>query len=179
MRWALTAVFAIAAVLFVIAGRRAEGHGVWALHGLASVAMIAMVWPVGMQIPPVLYVLVFTACALYFAYLAMYHGGLPHPVYHVTMMGAMAAMGLLMTPNAATPAASAHVAASGHHHVAQAAGATAQTPGWFTVACVVLAAGFGVATLWWFYLLVKGPQRPFADVLMALGMSVSFAAMAA
>ena len=63
--------------------------------------------------------------------------------------------------------------------MAAASGGAAQTPGWFIATCVVLAVGFGVATLWWFYLLVKGPQRPFADVLMALGMSVSFAAMAA
>ncbi|MEZ0053883.1 hypothetical protein ABIA30_004920 [Mycobacterium sp. MAA66] len=181
LRWALTVVFAAAAVLFVGTGYRTGRRSVWTLHALASVAMIAMAWPVGMQISPVLYALVFTACALYFAWLSLYDSGLPHPVYHVTMMAAMAAMGLLMAPNTAIPAAGAQ--AVGHHsHATHAASGTAAhltNPGWLTAVCVALAAGFGAATLWWFYLLARGPARPYGDVLMALGMSVSFAAMAA
>lgn len=178
LRWALTAVFAVAAVGFIGTGRTTGRHGAWALHALASVAMIAMVWPVGMQIPSVLYLLVFTACALYFAYLALFDSGLAHPVYHCTMMGAMALMGLLMAPNTATPAAGA---APEHHdhmaHMTTTHNASVQNPGWFIAVCAVLAVGFGGATLWWFYLLVRGPQRPYADLLMALGMSAAFAAM--
>ena len=51
-------------------------------------------------------------------------------------------------------------------------------PGWFTAVCVALAVGFCAAALWWFYLLVRGPKRPYADLLMALGMSAAFAVMA-
>ena len=177
LRWALTAVFAVAAVLFI--GRDFEHREVRILHALASVAMIAMLWPVGMSIPPVLYVLVFTACALYLAYLALYGAGLSHPVYHCVMMGAMAVMGLLMMPNTALPTATAQPT-SGALHAHMAGGTTMhmQAPGWFTAVCALLAVGFAVATLWWFYLLVRGPRRPFADILMALGMSAAFAAMA-
>ncbi|MCX8561026.1 DUF5134 domain-containing protein [Mycolicibacterium mucogenicum] len=178
LRWALTAVFAVAALLFVGAGRRAPGqHGVGVLHAVASVGMIAMLWPAGMRVSPLLYVLVFTAGALYFAYLALFGFELPHPVYHCTMMAAMALMGLLMAPNAGVPVATAQ--ASGHHSAHLGHGAIAVTPpGWFTTVCVVLAAGFCAAALWWFYLLVRGPKRPYADLLMAFGMSAAFAVMA-
>ena len=178
LRWVLTAVFAVAALLFVGAGRRApEQRGVGVLHALASVGMIAMLWPAGMQVSPLLYVLLFTAGALHFAYLALFGFELPHPVYHCAMMAAMALMGLLMAPNAGVPVATAQ--ASGHHGAHLSHGAVAVTPpGWFTVVCVVLAAGFCVAALWWFYLLVRGPKRPYADLLMALGMSAAFAVMA-
>lgn len=178
LRWALTAVFAVAALLFAGAGRRVPGQrGVGVLHALASVGMIAMLWPAGMRVSPLLYVLAFTAGALYFAYLALFGFGLPHPVYHCTMMAAMALMGLLMAPNAGVPVATAQ--ASGHHSAHLGHGAVAVTPpGWFTAVCVVLAIGFCAAALWWFYLLVRGPKRPYADLLMALGMSAAFAVMA-
>jgi Domain of unknown function (DUF5134) len=178
LRWALTAVFAVAALLFVGAGRRAPGQrGVGVLHAVASVGMIAMLWPAGMHLSPLVYVLVFTAGALYFAYLALFGLGLPHPVYHCAMMAAMALMSLLMAPNAGLPVATAQ--ASGHHSAHLSHGAVAVTPpDWFTVVCAVLAVGFCAAALWWFYLLVRGPKRPYADLLMALGMSAAFAVMA-
>ena len=92
-------------------------------------------------------------------------------------VAAMALMGLLMAPNAGAPVATAQ--ASGHHSAHLAHGAVAVTPPtWFTVVCAVLAAGFCLAALWWFYLLVRGPKRPYADLLMALGMSAAFAVMA-
>ena len=178
LRWALTAVFTVAALLFAGAGRRVPGQrGVGALHALASAAMIAMLWPAGMRVSPLLYVLVFTAGALYFAYLALFGFELPHPVYHCAMMAAMALMGLLMAPNAGVPVAIAQ--ASGHHSAHLGHGAVPVTPPtWFTAVCVGLAIGFCAAALWWFYLLVRGPKRPYADLLMALGMSAAFAAMA-
>ena len=178
LRWALTAVFAVAALLFVGAGRRVPGQrGVGVLHAVASVGMIAMLWPAGMQVSPLLYVLVFTAAALYLAYLALFGFELPHPVYHCAMMAAMALMGLLMAPNAGVPVATAQ--ASVHHGTHLGHGAVAVTPpGWFTAVCVALAIGFCAAALWWFYLLVRGPKRPYADLLMALGMSATFAVMA-
>lgn len=131
LRWALTAVFAVAALLFAGAGRRAPGQrGVGVLHAVASVGMIAMLWPAGMQVSPLLYVLVFTAGALYFAYLALFGFGLPHPVYHCTMMAAMALMGLLMAPNTGVPVAAAGsgAQASGHHSAHLGHGAIAVTP---------------------------------------------------
>ncbi|MDR3661071.1 MAG: DUF5134 domain-containing protein [Mycobacterium sp.] len=187
LRWALTAVFALSAALFAGVRLRAaqQRRGVWALHALAAVAMVAMLWPVGMRISPLVYVLIFTACALYFAYLAVFESDLPHPVYHCTMMAAMAAMGLLMAPNAAMPVATADAPAGSSaphpahmNHAAMAQTMHMQNPQWFVVVCTVLAAGFGAAGLWWFYLLVRGPGRPYADLLMAVGMSTAFAVMA-
>ena len=168
----------MAALLFVGAGRRVPGQrGVGVLHAVASVGMIAMLWPAGMQVSPLVYVLVFTAAALYLAYLALFGFELPHPVYHCAMMAAMALMGLLMAPNAGVPVATAQ--ASGHHSAHLGHGAIAVTPpSWFTAVCVALAIGFCAAALWWFYLLVRGPKRPYADLLMALGMSATFAVMA-
>jgi hypothetical protein len=181
LRWALTALFAVTAALFA-AAVGGERKAVNALHAVASAAMILMIWPVGMHISPLLYILVFTCAALYFAYLALFGNRLAHPVYHPAMMAAMAAMGLLMAPNMATPA----MADTGSHmsHMAMpmaspAAPAMSHTVPWLTATTGTMAAGFGIATLWWFYLLVRGPQRPSADLLMALGMSVAFAAMAA
>lgn len=187
LRWALTALFAVTAALFAITAireRRAarERAAVNALHAVASAAMILMSWPVGMSISPVLYLLVFTGAALYLAYLGLFGDRLAHPVYHCAMMAAMAVMGLLMAPNTATPAMTggAHMS-----HMAMAmpmagpAPAMHHAPTWLTATTGALAAGFGIAVLWWFYLLVRGPQRPHADLLMALGMSVAFAAMAA
>jgi hypothetical protein len=192
LRWALTAVFAVAAVLFVVAGRRASRctdqtgvpFTVWTLHALASIVMIAMLWPVGMQVSPLLYVLVFTGCALYFAYLALFGDRLPHPIYHCTMMAAMALMGLLMSPNSATPPmthAGHQMSHGSHMAMAEAAQPMPHlpTPTWLTATSITLAVGFAVASVWWFYLLVRGPQRPYADMVMALGMSAAFAAMAA
>ena len=182
LRWALTAVFAVAALLFAGAGRRApQQRGVGAMHALASVGMIAMLWPAGMRVSPLLYVLVFTAGALYFAYLALFGFELPHRVYHCAMMAAMALMGLLMAPNAGLPVAvaSAEAQASGPHSAHLGHGAVAVTPPvWLVVVCAALAVAFCIAALWWFYLLVRGPKRPYADLLMALGMSATFAVMA-
>jgi Domain of unknown function (DUF5134) len=190
LRWGLTVLFAIAAALFVLGGSRTESRrSVSMLHALASAAMILMLWPVGMRVSPVLYLLVFTGCTLYFAYLALFSSGLPHPVYHCTMMAAMAAMGVLMAPNAAMSVATASAAAAGpsgprmaqmnHAGMTQGAAMHMQNPEWFAVVCTVLAVGFGATAVWWFYLLVCGPSRAYPDLLMALGMSAAFAAMAA
>ena len=180
LRWALTALFVVTAALFAAAARR-ERTAVNALHAVASAAMILMIWPVGMRISPVLYILVFTGAAMYFAYLALFGSPLTHPVYHVAMMAAMAVMGLLMAPNTGTPAMAGMPGGSHMAHMPMAAPAghaISRTPLWLTATTGVLAAGFAIATLWWFYLLVRGPQRPYADLLMALGMSAAFAAMA-
>lgn len=178
LRWALTVLFAVTAVLFAAAARR-ERPAVNALHTVASAAMILMIWPAGMSISPLIYLLVFTGAALYLAYLALFGDRLAHPVYHCAMMAAMAVMGLLMAPNTAMPAMSggSHMHMS-HLPMAMPAHATAHSPLWLTATTTALAAGFGIAALWWFYLLVRGPQRPYADLLMALGMSAAFAAMA-
>ena len=178
LRWALTALFVVTAALFAAAVRR-ERPVVNALHALASAAMILMIWPAGMSISPLVYLLVFTGAALYFAYLALFGDRLAHPVYHCAMMAAMAVMGLLMAPNTAMPAMSggSHMHMS-HLPMAMPTPAAAPSPLWLTATTIVLAAGFAIAALWWFYLLVRGPQRPYADLLMALGMSAAFAAMA-
>lgn len=72
-RWALSAVFAVAAACYLYGLTRSDQRGPGlrlitddALHVLMAVAMIAMLWSWGSAIPVMAYVLVFTAAALWF-----------------------------------------------------------------------------------------------------------------
>src|SRR5208283_2857407 len=144
---------------------------------LMAAAMIAMGWPAGMSVPTPVYVLVFTAAALYFVYLGLFGPPVAHALYHSVMMAAMVAMAVVM-PYAAMPAMpSAAAMGSGHDMAMAGAGvsrafASAASPVWVTVLCGLAAA------LWSLVVLIRGPHRPFANLLMSLGMGVAFAAMA-
>jgi hypothetical protein len=182
--WALTVLFVVCIALY---GRQAIGAHMWQrrvgwwLHVLMSAAMIVMVWPVGMSVPALLYVLVFTAGALYFVYLGVFGPNVDHTFFHAVMMAGMVVMAVAMT-SAAMPAMSSTPAMGAGHHMAM-AGAGAQAagygtpPAWISVVGGVAAAGFLVAALWSYVVLIRGPQR-YANVLMSLGMAITFAAMA-
>jgi hypothetical protein len=123
--WLLTALFAATAAAYLYG---ALGRGrVWdvrcavddVLHVLMAVAMVVMVWPWGMRVPAMVYVLVFTAAALWFVSRALFpaattparHGSPRAAWYHAAMMGSMvfmaAVMSVAMDPTAvgAQPAA--------------------------------------------------------------------------
>ena len=186
LRWALTVLFALCIALYAreaLATRAWQQKLAWSLHVLMAAAMIAMGWPAGMSVPTPVYVLVFTAAALYFVYLGLFGPPVAHALYHSVMMAAMVAMAVVM-PYAAMPAMpSAAAMGSGHDMAMAGAGvsrafASAASPVWVTVLCGLAAAGFVGAALWSLVVLIRGPHRPFANLLMSLGMGVAFAAMA-
>jgi hypothetical protein len=109
LRWVLFTVFAATAVYYLIkavtpapvADRVSCG---W--HAVMSVAMVSMLWTWGMSTPPVLGILVFSAAALWFVFLALF--GTPtagvgaHRIhrsawYHVAMMASMVWMSVSMS----------------------------------------------------------------------------------
>ena len=186
LRWALSILFVVCIGLY---GRQAIGARAWpqrfgwSLHVLMAVAMIAMAWPAAMSVPTLVYVLVFTAGALYFVYFGVFGPRVDHAFYHCVMMAAMVAMAVVM-PSAAMPAMSSAAAIGAGHDMPMAgAGVTHaagswSSPVWVSVVCGLAAAGFLGAALGSFVVLIRGPQRPYANLLMTLGMGVTFAAMA-
>lgn len=177
-RTALTIVFVTAALIYGVEARRGSQWQVsvtWSLHALAAAAMAAMLWPAGMVVSPLLYLLFFTACALCAGFVGLFFGSLPHWRYHTAMMGAMAAMPVLMT---ASPVA-ADMPMTVHHgqHMMMAAGPVvgAAIPVWLQASSAVLAGFLFLSALWWFYVLIRGPQRPYSHLLMAIGMGTWFA----
>jgi hypothetical protein len=186
LRWALTGVFLASIALYarqaVGAGSRQQRFGWW-LHVLMAAAMIAMAWPAGMSIPTLLYVLVFTAAALYFVYFAVFGPRLDHTAYHAVMMAAMVAMAVVM-PAAAMPTISSAAAMGSDAHMSMAgmasghAGGAWAPPAWVSVTCGLATAGFLGAALWLFIVLIRGPRRGYADLLMSLGMGLAFATVA-
>lgn len=183
LRSALTVVFVACAGLYVAQVLAADGwlaRAAWSLHVLMAVAMVAVAWPWDSHISPIAYVLIFTAGALYFAYLALFAAGIGNTVYRGVMMTSMVLMVLAM-PSTPLPAAQ-EVGAMGAVPGMDMAGggaprAAPSTPTWVIVACGGAAVFFLGAALRSFFVVIRGPRRPFADLLMAAGMGVSFAAL--
>ncbi|MBT0567842.1 DUF5134 domain-containing protein [Williamsia sp. CHRR-6] len=194
LQWSSTAIFAVVVVLCArdlltrgdLAARLAAG-----LHVLMAAAMITMTWSWGSHIPVLVYVLVFTAAALYFAFLALYRDRHPHASpYHFLMMASMAVMAVVMYApgNGALSTAQASGTGGMSHSMAgmsMGSGVGGDTPFWAVATSVVGATAYAVAFLVGFYLLVRssgrtpdgGSTRPYAQVLMAAGMAVGFATM--
>lgn len=187
VRWGLTVLFLVCVGLY---GRQAIGAPSswqqrfgWWLHMPMAAAMIAMAWPAGMSIPTLLYILVFSAAALYFLYFAVFGAGVDHAFYHALMMAAMVAMAVVMPTDAMTGMSPATAMGAGHNVPMAGMGtvhsaATSAPPTWVSVACGLAAAGFVGAALWWLTMLIRGQQRLYATLLMSLGMGLTFAAMA-
>ena len=175
-RIALTVVFVAAALVYAVRARDATGwqpKGAWSLHALAAAVMAGMLWPAGMAVSPLLYLLFFTACGLFIVYVGMF-GSVAHWPYHAAMMATMAAMPVMMS----TPAVAAPMPAmSQHDHMAMAAGPVlgSATPVWLRASAAAVAGVLFVSALWWFYVLIRGPERPYSDLLMAIGMGACFA----
>lgn len=185
LQWTLTGVFAVCVGLYLAQVRTAAGwqpRVAWSLHALMAVAMIAMSWPWGMAVSPIGYVLVFTASALFFAYLGLFTAGVGHSVYHAVMMASMVLMALAMSPaGMPEPANVGAMGAMPGMNMAGGGGLSVGSPSaptWVVLACGVAAAFFLGAALWSFFVLIRGPQRPYANLLMTAGMGVAFAALA-
>jgi hypothetical protein len=184
LQWTLTIVFAVCVVLYAGQVRAAEvwqPRVAWSLHALMALAMIAMSWPWGLGVSPITYVLIFTACALFFAYLGLFTARVGHSVYHAVMMASMVLMALAMSPSAMPD--TANVGAMGAMPGMNTAGGadvsvgSSSTPAWVISTCSVAAVFFIGVALRSFFVLVRGPQRPYANLLMTAGMGVSFAAL--
>jgi uncharacterized protein DUF5134 len=191
LQWTLTGLFGVCAGLYLQQVRTAhvwQPKVAWSLHALMAVAMIAMAWPWGMRVPPIAYVLLFTASALYFAYLGMFTAHVGHTRYHASMMASMVLMALAMPvsamperPSMADMGAMAGMdmadMGSPMPGMGMADMGVPPTPTWVMLTCGVTAAFFVGAALWLFFVLIRGPSRPYADLLMAAGLGVSFAAL--
>jgi len=186
LHWALTVLFVVCVGLYA---RQAIGdHGWqprlgWSLHVLMAIAMIAMAWPARMSIPTLVYVLVFTAGALYFVYLGLFGPRIDHSFYHAVMMGAMVAMAVVMQSSAMPGMTAASSSALAGHsmpmaNAASAVGSPAGSSAWEPVLCGLAAAGFMGVAVWSFLAALRGPRRPHATMLMSLGMGIAFAGIA-
>jgi hypothetical protein len=175
--WLLTALFAATAAAYLYGALgRGQARDVRCavddvLHVLMAVAMVVMLWPWGMSVPAMVYVLVFTAAALWFVSRALFpaattperHGSPQAAWYHAAMMGSMvfmaAVMSVAMDPTdvGAQPAA-ADTAMAGMDMAGMSGmdmGGAAGTPGavpmpddvWVWVPSLVLAIGFAVAAV--------------------------------
>lgn len=186
LRWALTVLFVVSAGLYArraIADHRWQRRLAWSLHVLMAIAMIAMAWPVAMSIPTLLSILVFTAAALYFVYLGFFGPRIDHCFYHAVMMGAMVVMAVVMQPLAMPRMTAAGPGMAGRSMpmadaAASTAGSPAGSPAWASVLCGLAAVGFLGVALGSFLAVLRGPRRPYPDMLMSLSMGIAFAGMA-
>lgn len=205
LRWIVTILFglSIAECLYAFtAGHRSctgvVGH---ALHLVMSAAMVAMAWPIGMELPHRPPLVLFVLATLWFIGVAV---GTSGPVerlaneYHAVMMGAMvwmyAVMGGALLPGS-TDHSPAGTAASmpGMPGMAMPSpdGSTQMAqPQWITTVNWMFVVGFGLAAVFWLYRYVarrrKGSAQRvqplnhagmLAQSLMAAGMAIMFAVM--
>lgn len=197
---ALTALFAVTGLYslarIVVPRIALADRASYALHAAMSAAMIAMAWPWGLAVPPVVHVLVFSAAALYYLQLLLFrpatpagpgdvhHGGRLLLGYHVGMMTSMVWMGALMS-------LLGHGSDGGHaHHGGAAVGtepAAASAPaaaseGWAVALNLGWVAFFAVAAVGLVVRLARTRDRSALDavdsvvsLVMAAGMAASFA----
>jgi hypothetical protein len=111
-QWLLSALFAVVIAYAVVhLGRSSSIRDKisYAIHTVMGLAMLAMVWPWGMVVPPIVQIVVFTAGALWFVSLLLFpgmgkpvdgapghHDGRAKTVYHGAMMAGMVAMAVGM-----------------------------------------------------------------------------------
>ena len=175
---ALTVVFAVAAAMFAaraLSTPDRQRRVLWVLHAGAAMAMAFMLWPAGMAVSPVLYLMLFTIWGLCVVFVGIGQPPLPHWAHHAALMGAMAAMPIMMSGSSAGVDTATTAAHRGHHpEMVMAPSAEMTMPTWLRWSAVGLAGLLSLSVVWWFYLIVRGPERPYPDLLMAMGMAASF-----
>lgn len=170
-------------------------------HLLMSIVMIMMPLGWSTRIPAGVQILLFTAAALWYAYLFLFrprevsetvdshHSGRPRLLYHTGMMLAMVWMAVIMAPLPGSDAQAAMASMPGMSMPGMsAAGGTASSSpsahGWADPVSIAIGVGFGLATFW--YLLrflqvgaaggrvdVRKLTDNAAAALMAAGMALS------
>ncbi|OFB40924.1 hypothetical protein BA059_07845 [Mycolicibacterium sp. (ex Dasyatis americana)] len=203
LRWVVTVLFALSAAEYTYACVRSRGRlGIAVsevLHLAMAVAMLAMAWPRGAQLPTVAPMVFFSAAAVWFlvrlARSAATHSRLLDGL-HAAMMLAMgwmyAAMNGMLLPRATeTMSDGDHAMSTMHiHHDGGAASAMepmSVQPQWIPAISWLLAIGFGTAAVGWMYRYFSARQRSgtssfshFATLcraMMAAGMAIMFGVM--
>lgn len=105
--------------------------------------------------------------------------------YDAAMMASMVVMSVLMSAPATVSSGSAEAnsAQGSMPGMGSMSGmGVPGTAGWaqptgVAVLAALCAAAYFAAALWWFYALIRGPARPWGEVLMATGMGVAFAVL--
>ncbi|WP_338836432.1 DUF5134 domain-containing protein [Gordonia polyisoprenivorans] len=190
---AITGVFTLCAVIYLMRAWHSPTpltRFAGILHVLMAVAMIAMVWPWGAQVAPIVSVLVFSGGALFFAHRVVVDADATRRhllvgSYDAAMMASMVLMSVLMSVPATANSTSAEAnSAQGSMPGmgSMSAMGVPGTAGWaqptgVAVLAALCAAAYFAAALWWFYALIRGPARPWGEVLMATGMGVAFAVL--
>lgn len=170
-------------------------------HLLMSIVMIMMPLGWSTRIPAGVQILVFSAAALWYAYLLLFrphavsetadshHSGRPRLLYHVGMMLAMVWMAVIMAPLPGM-AAQAAMASMPGMSMPGLGSSTETTPsslpthGWADPVSMIIGIGFGLATAWYVLRFVLiGASAGQVDVrkltdnaaaaLMAAGMALS------
>ena len=170
-------------------------------HLLMSIVMIMMPLGWSVRIPAGIQILVFSAAALWYAYLLLFrphavsetadshHSGRPRLLYHTGMMLAMVWMAVIMAPlpGAGAQAAMAAMPGMSMPGVSMSAGTSPSTlpaHGWADPASIVIGIAFGLATVWYVlrFVLIGASSgqldgRKLTDnavaALMAAGMALS------
>lgn len=192
LRWIDTALFgaSIAGYVYVLVAQ----HGRWTrtvnhlLHQVMSVAMIAMVWPVGINLPAVGLMDFFLLAAVWFVLVAgRVSCGAPDRLtngYNAVMMAAMAWMYAVM--NDSPPGQTGH--SPDHNLSAPQISWTTAEPGWITTVNWFAAVGFAVAAVYWLYRYFADRRtnpvphtarlanlQPLSQAFMAAGIAIMFA----
>lgn len=173
LRWAVTLLFAVSvamyAYLLVAQCDRWPGRLTHLLHLTMSVAMVLMVWRVGLDLPAIGPMLFFLVAGVWFVGVAVWASSASHQRlktwYYAAMMAAMAWMYALMS--GAVPRVSPHLDAQPGSAVmdmpgmpAPAHDMTPGTPGfsWVSAANWMGVAAFAAVALYWSYRFV-GERR--------------------
>ena len=150
-------------------------------HVLMSAVMITMPFSWSVHIPAAAQILTFSAAALWFVQLAMFHPSAVHPatplararhhsgrprlLYHAAMMAAMVWMAVIMAPAPGAGAMEMPVPMAMHDHSSGTAGASPALPTdlhpWATPISIMIGIGFAAATLWYLgrFVALAGSRR--------------------
>ncbi len=186
LQFSLTVLFIVAAAYYLVPAVTANpvsDRVDAALHAVAGLAMVAMLWPWGMVIPPMAGVVVFTGAAGWFAVKAALGRENPYRHwYHGAMMASMIVMWMVMAdlgPATAghSDAAMAPMAMAGtempHHHVVPSPSAPWMAHTSLALGVAYLLATACFAVVGW---RTRGARHAAASTVMAAGMAAFFLA---
>ncbi len=192
LRWAVTTVFGLCVVAFVVAmagsrRRRIDVVG-QALHVLMAAAMAVMAWPGGAKLPTTPPMVFFLGAAAWFLVLALGPAGAGHRVinaYHSVMMAAMAWMYALMNGHLLPGRPAHHLDSMPGMPDMQAATAREGGPAWLAAVNWAVTIGFALASVAWAARYATRRHRDSTDcadrrsviagqAMMAAGMALMF-----
>lgn len=207
LRWVVTVLFglSVAQCLFAIATEQRRWTSVVAqlLHTVMAVAMVAMAWPWGANLPTTAQMVFFLLAAAWFAAIAVGRAGAGRRIgtgYHALMMLAMAWMYAVMSGDLlrgqSTASALTHAGHAGHagHSGSDMPGMDPSgmggtggggNPAWITTINWVCALGFAIAAVFWLYRYLylrqsRSPETPghhlgiLCQAMMAAGVAIMF-----